>query len=105
MALRTLKRQHELCDILIQPDLKDFSPMSFAQADSMIARGEAAARKIMPQLQALVDSLGDRSGSGLSRNMSEINKLYITDLEFEGLNNVSNDLLSSKLQIKTSCAD
>ncbi len=92
------KRQQELCDLLIKPDLEGFSPMSFGQADSMIARGERAARAMLPRLRQLADSLDHKFT--YRRALSQIQQLYITELRFEGLNNVSGKLLKAKLQLK-----
>jgi len=95
------RQQQALCDILITPDIKEFGMLSFNATDTLIARGERAARKMMPQLKALADSI--------NRNFSEEerpaplkppDRFYVTELEFEGLKNVSKNLLLAKLQTK-----
>jgi NTE family protein len=92
------KRQQNLCDLLIKPDLEDFGPMSFDQAAAMIARGEQAARAMLPQLRQLADTLGSKKPN--RRSLSQINQLGLTELRFEGLKNVSSKLLEAKLNLK-----
>lgn len=83
-AAATLQ-QRELADFLIVPDLAGYSTLSYDQADSLIARGERAARKAMPQLLAMLDSLQirlpmeERSCLSLQRD-----SFYITEVDFTG---------------------
>lgn len=56
-ASSTLK-QRELADYLIMPNLEGFSTLSYDKADSLIMRGEEAARRALPGLLAKLDSLG-----------------------------------------------
>jgi NTE family protein len=57
MGIEDAEQQLELCDIYIEPDLQNFSAAQFHQADSIIHRGEVAARTMLPRLRALADSL------------------------------------------------
>jgi len=95
------EKQHELCDILILPDLNKYNALSFGDVDSLIARGEQAARLALPQLRALADSLKRYPGKK-SRFIPayEVDSLYIHAIEIEGLNHVSEKLVLGKLQIK-----
>ncbi len=43
--------QRERCDLLIQPDIDDLSPLDFASADEWLRRGEAAAERAIAQLR------------------------------------------------------
>jgi NTE family protein len=95
------KRQQELCDILISPNLHEFGIMSFDAVDTLISLGEQAARQMLSQLQALADindnkQLNQRLGSRLKPP----EKIYVTELAFEGLSRVSENLLLAKLRIK-----
>lgn len=49
--------QRELCDLVIQPDISEYTVMDFADAHKLIALGEDAARQQLPALRALVDSV------------------------------------------------
>lgn len=44
--------QRELCDVLILPDLEGLSSTDFALAAPWMARGDSAARAVLPELQA-----------------------------------------------------
>lgn len=44
------QKQRELADFLIEPDVGKISPLDFDQADTLLARGERAARAALPQI-------------------------------------------------------
>ncbi|MEM8906979.1 MAG: patatin-like phospholipase family protein, partial [Bacteroidota bacterium] len=48
--------QRAMADLLIQPDIAEFSALSFTEIDSLIYRGEVAARKMLPEIRALLSS-------------------------------------------------
>jgi NTE family protein len=60
MSLERSEKNRKDADILIKPDLSEFSSASFdtESAIIMMKRGEEAARKILPRLIRLRDSLG-----------------------------------------------
>ncbi len=95
------EQQQKLCDILIRPDIEGYTTTSFKAAESLIAAGERSARALLDQLEALSDSLNKFLGeSNRSRPLKQIRSFYITELRFEGLENVSEKLLTGKLGIK-----
>ncbi len=51
-------RQRQLCDVLIQPDVAAYGVFDFDEMADIIGRGEAAARAMLPRLNALADSVG-----------------------------------------------
>jgi NTE family protein len=51
--------QRRQCDVLILPEVRSFATFGFARAHELIARGEAAARAALPQIEAAL-----RRGSG-----------------------------------------
>ena len=59
-STRADAEQRKLIDVLILPDIQGLSRASFEQAEEWIQRGEDAARTVMPQLRAALDSLGVR---------------------------------------------
>ena len=94
--------QRALCDILILPELENFTSTDFEQVELLIASGERAARAMLPRLRALADSLarlGSRQDVSL-KDLSVVDRLYLTELRFEGLENVSRQLLEARLQLK-----
>jgi NTE family protein len=48
----------ERADVVIEPDVTDFTWDDFDRADELIAAGEAAARAALPALHALVQTRG-----------------------------------------------
>jgi len=51
--MQNMKPNIEAADLVITPDLKNFSTASYAKAKEIIAQGEAAGDAAMPQLKAL----------------------------------------------------
>lgn len=56
-SLADYEEQKRLTDIMIEPDLKDYSSMSFSDVDSLIERGYREALKYKDQFIALANSL------------------------------------------------
>src|SRR5699024_527271 len=51
------KHQLELTDIHIRPDIKKFSSADFDKAKQLIKLGEEAARRMLPQIRQMADSI------------------------------------------------
>lgn len=49
-------------NILIKPDIKNFNMTSFKEVQTIIDRGESAARAMLPRLKALADSINNIRG-------------------------------------------
>lgn len=56
-SIQDTEKQMELVDIYIEPEMKPYGAADFASADSIIARGEVAARRHFSKLKTLADSL------------------------------------------------
>jgi len=85
---KRLKKNIKDVDYYIKPNLKAFSSFDFSKenADTLIALGEKAARKILPQLLRLCDSLNIQPGIQPIHNLPERNeKFFITDLQIHGI--------------------
>ncbi|MEA2062768.1 MAG: patatin-like phospholipase family protein [Gemmatimonadota bacterium] len=90
-----------LCDILITPELEKYSATDFSNVDSLLSLGERAARRALPQLRALARSLEKYPGKTKWRPLIKpVSNLYITEIEVEGLHEVSKNQLFGKLQLK-----
>ncbi|MBU1580811.1 MAG: patatin-like phospholipase family protein [Bacteroidetes bacterium] len=89
-------------DIYIKPDLGTYDVMSFNDHDSIVKLGEAAARKALPQLKKLADSL-NAFGRGNFRvlDAKPLDSVFISSVQYRGLKNVSRDFLEGALQINT----
>jgi NTE family protein len=54
VAVRTnVQHSIELCDFLIEPEISDYGMLQFRDMEAIIAAGEAAARKMLPELADL----------------------------------------------------
>ncbi|HEX2934371.1 MAG TPA: patatin-like phospholipase family protein [Bacteroidales bacterium] len=103
--MHTRERNDEcrnLCDILIDPDLTEFNSSSFNHADTLIARGEKAARGMYDKLAALSERLRqfpepvkvDQSG------IKQIDSVYIDGFDVVGLNRVPKSFFERKLSFQ-----
>jgi NTE family protein len=89
-----------LADYLIIPELKEFNASSFNAVDTIIARGEQASMKILPQLVRLADSIKlFDTDFQVNQVIPHLDSLLIKEINITGLNQVSRKLVSGKLQI------
>ena len=58
------EKQRDLSDVIIQPAIDEIGPLDFDQADTLLARGERAARAALPQILKLIEpqNLPQRKG-------------------------------------------
>jgi len=91
-----------MTDIYIKPDLEDFSISSFTSADTIIKRGEKAARKILPEIYQLLDLLRqyDDFKPAIHEPASPIEKLFIQEVVIEGVKKIPPTFINSHLQIE-----
>jgi NTE family protein len=89
-----------LCDITIKPDITGYSVSSFrTQAvDSLILRGERAAREVLPQLRELKEKY-QLKYTEKSRDLVTPEHWYITDLALTGTHHLELDFLLKTLGI------
>jgi NTE family protein len=84
--VKSTEEQQEKADLLIMPELKNMGSLDFSNVDSLISRGERAARAMLPQIRALKKQLNLRNQSPTKRvrNFSIPTELNITSIDFEG---------------------
>lgn len=87
-----------LCDVTIKPDITGYSVSSFKTeaVDSLIKRGERAAREMLPQLKELKEKYGLQF-TPKSRDWVKPDRWYITDLAISGTHHVEEDFLLKTL--------
>ena len=93
------KEQEKLCNILIRPAIEEYTIADFFEADSLIARGESAARIILPQLQHLADSLRLYQSAKTFFPPAQLDSFYVSDIKIIGLNKVSRQLVEAKIAL------
>lgn len=95
------ERAVELTDIYIKPDLAGFDMMSFPQYEAIMRRGEEAALKLLPKLRQLADSLNQIEPRPVPPLEGKpLDSVFVTYLQYNGLNKVSKEFLDGILQIK-----
>ncbi len=95
------EKQHELCNLLIQPDMTGLTMFSFFNVEQIIQRGETAARAMLPQITALLDSLQISKGQPFEFLPPTVDSIYIKDLKITGLHDVSRRMVLSELNIQS----
>ncbi|OPX28334.1 MAG: hypothetical protein B1H06_03455 [Candidatus Cloacimonas sp. 4484_143] len=93
------KSESDLCDILIKPAVNDYSIMDFNKAEELIAIGEEAGRKMLPELIKLKEEQSHFPSSPEIIPLTKIEKVYIKNIHIQGLRNVSKNLVIGKLNI------
>jgi NTE family protein len=94
------RKNKATCDLLISPEMSKYNVTSFNSVDSIIAIGERAARKVMPRLKALADSLKRLDPEyGHKKEIPIVDSIQLMEIHFKGLEKVSQKLVSGKLQL------
>ena len=89
----------KVTDYLIQPDVKQFTITDFQKADSIIESGERAARKILPSLKRLVDTLNTLGPAPKKIPQAVMYDLIVRDIRYEGLKKVPERVVQNRLDI------
>ncbi len=100
MLTPSVEEQQRLCDVLIVPDMENVNLSDFGEAGMIIARGEEAARAILPRLQALADSLNALSPSAPPVERTPVESFHLIGVDVDGLQNVSEKIVRSELGIR-----
>jgi len=92
-------RSQKMCNILIMPDILEYNASSFNKTDSLIARGEKAARKQYNEINELASYLHSFTDSvsiqpPILEPKDEVN---IKKIEVTGLKNVPEDFVLRRL--------
>jgi NTE family protein len=89
-------------DVLIKPELGNYSVSSFNDADSIITIGERAARKMLPQIISLIDSIKQQHSfqPDYVLDARPVDSILISEIVIKGINKVSPNFVSSVLQIE-----
>ena len=92
-------RNRQLCNVLIEPLIDEYNVASFSSADSLIARGEQAARRKLPQIKRLLDSLHIWQYPLNRPEIPNNDSIFISEITYSGLEKISSELLESKLSL------
>jgi NTE family protein len=107
MASLPLKEDNKkLCKVLITPNISEYTASSFNAVDSLIMRGECAARLHYDDLKALADSLrGFEPDSPKEQAIcpQPLHSFYVNEVKVNGLKNISKDFILQKLKLDFPC--
>jgi NTE family protein len=79
------RKQRELCDYLIEPDLSGYGAGDFDATDSLIKRGYEGAMLIYDELKALADSINKKYGEVKRVELPKCDSVLLTGFEVEGI--------------------
>jgi NTE family protein len=99
MSVSSTLRQRQLCDLLILPDVSRKPVFDFSHPDSLIAAGELAARRLLPQLLALADSMRLLSNHHQPRRFAAADSFFVVKITIEGLRKLSRQSVLSDLPL------
>jgi len=88
-----------LCNVLIEPSIEEYNVASFNSADSLISRGQQAARLKLPQIIHLLDSLKIREFPSHHLVIPRNDSININEITYTGLEKISRELINSKLNL------
>ncbi len=95
---KTLEHKYDKVDLLIKPDMKNFSLVSFDEIEGIMEAGEIASRE---KLEALKNIAQSQSGVPNKRIRTDhMEKLHIDKVEIEGNSNYTRAYILWKLNIK-----
>lgn len=94
------KENTELCDIYIAPDITGFNSTSFNGGDSLLIRGERAARVYFERFRTIADSLNKIEYIPYEKPHYEpVDSFLLSEIHIDGVEKVSGRLLSGKLNL------
>lgn len=100
MGIEDAEEQMHLCDIYIEPDLDDYSASQFYNADSIIRRGELAARTVLPELRTLRKELARFGPAPSGSPLPYPDSLIIHQVEVAGNERLSGYEISGRFNLK-----
>lgn len=94
-------RNLKLCDYYIRPDIEGFSSSSFLDVDTLIKRGEDAARKMLPLFKQLADSLNRISPTAFyPKTNYPVDSILIDQVLISGLNELEVEQFLSIVEVE-----
>lgn len=91
------EKQRELADVLIEPAIDEIGPLDFDQADTLLARGERAARAALPQILRLIEPRDLPEIKGIVKH----DRVKINAIEIEHSDARQYNILRNQMQLVT----
>jgi NTE family protein len=77
------------CDLILEPELEEFSATGFKNIKPIIEAGEVYARSMMSRLKALSDSLSNEKKSTINERVPDLNRFKFMRIAVYGNNHLS----------------
>jgi len=101
-SLPLVEANRKLCRVLIAPEISEYSASSFNAVDSLIVRGERAARQHYDELWSLAGWLRSFGPDKPKENdicPQPLNSFYVSNIQINGLENTSRDFFLQKTEL------
>jgi NTE family protein len=97
----TNERQRQLCELLVLPELDNFTATNFDDATELIKRGESAGRRHEKSFRDLALLQGEWKRSSRRPEQLESVEFFIERIEVHGLQKVDESFVRNELQLKS----
>lgn len=87
-------------NLLIKPDLKDYTVTDFDKKDSILNKGKLAAQAVYPELEKIAKLQNNKDSIIHIKKMPIDKNLYITSLSMEGNNSYDSKYIKRKIGIE-----
>jgi len=95
------QKERNLCNILIEPPVKEYSAGSFGSAEALLKIGKESGKKYYPVFKKLVDSLRaiDPTYTFRTNRLPRYKSVIIDDITIHGLNNTTKTFFTNRLNL------
>ncbi len=94
--IESVQEAIDTADIVIRPDINEYGALDFSNADSLLARGERAARKKLPEILALINGKAPLPKRFLKQPKSYV----VNDIRFKGISPKQQKTVESIVRIR-----
>ena len=100
VMVESTEKQRRLANQIIDPDLSDYTTLSYDAADALITQGEKAARAALPDLLSYLDSVGWKSRTAPQGPTCQRDSFNLTALDFIAADTATNRTLQQLVRWK-----
>lgn len=94
------RRQKEMVDIYIEPNLKEYNTAAFNQWEAIIERGDESGESYVDMFKHLADSLKQFGALKIINKLPKKDEYLITDITITGNDKISSKLIKGKMRIQ-----
>lgn len=100
LSIQDADKQMPYCDIYIEPDLLGYGAQDFKNADSILVRGEQAARLQFDKLKALADSINRIAERAPLYGLQPVYTFWLDRIEVKGNRRITGQEISGQFGIE-----